>query len=131
VAEELRLDERLGELREIQRHESAGEALAERAAPLLKRDERGAPNRRSSSAFAGARFPEQQCGEILHAIPERSLIGADIVREDILPQPPAKALHRRARADQAALDEMRCAPDLEKDREEPPRFLAIEAAPAE
>src|SRR5205823_9173957 len=71
VAEELRLDQRLRELRQVDRDEALGEVGREPALLHDVRDELRAPDRGRGGPLSGPGFAEEKCREILHAIPER------------------------------------------------------------
>ena len=128
VAEELRLDQRLRELRQVDRDEALGEVGREPALLHDVRDELRAPDRGRGGPLSGPGFAEEKCREILHAIPERGLVAAHVVRDDVVPQRLAQAPHRFAFAGERALDEMERAPQLEKEREKTHRALLRKAA---
>ena len=129
VPEQLGLDERLGELREIDRHETAREAFGEALLPRVERDESGAPDCRCRRPFAGAGLAEQQRREILHPAPQAALENADVVREDIVPKPAAKLAHARALAHESLDDEVVRAADLKEDREQAQRLVRVKSPP--
>ena len=128
VAEQLRLDQVLRELRQVDGEEGLGEAGGE--APLRRevRDERRAPDRRRRLPLAGAGLAQQQRGEILHPVPQRRLEAAHVVREDVVPQRLAQAAHRFAAPGERAVDEIEAAPQLVVEREVARRPLLVEAA---
>ena len=128
VAEELRLDQRLGKLRQVDGEEGVGEAGGE--APLGRQvgDERRAADGRRRLALAGAGLAEQQGGEVLHPVPQRRLVAAHVVREDVVPERLAQAAHRLAAPGERALDEVEAAPQLVEEREVARRALLVEAA---
>jgi len=86
MAEELRLDQRLGELREVDRDEGLGEIGGEAALLGDIRNERRAPDRARHHALACAGLSEDERREILHAVPQRRLEAAHVVREDVVPE---------------------------------------------
>ena len=128
VAEELRLDQRFGKLRQVDRDEGVGEIGGESALPGNVRDELRAADRRRGGTLAGPGLAEQQGGEILHPVPQADFVSPHVVREDVVPQRLAQPAHRFAFAGQGALDEVEGAAQLEEEREDAQRALFRQAA---
>src|SRR2546421_947049 len=114
MSEELRLDQRLGELRKIDRNEALGEIGCEAALVGQVRNELRASDRRRSGTFAGAGLAEEQGREVLHPVPERRVVSAHVVREHVVPQRLAQPLHRLAFSGERAVDEVESAPQLKE-----------------
>src|SRR5690606_32589643 len=110
VAEELRLDQRLRELAEIDGDEELGKARDERALRLVEGDEPRAPDGRRRLAFAAAGLAPEDEREVLETIPEEPLEARHVVSEAVVPERFAQAAHRRADAGQAVGDEVVRAP---------------------
>src|SRR6185295_7950101 len=96
MAEELRLDEALGKLRQVDRDERAREAGGEAAGPAVEGDEARAPDGGRGRALAGPGLAQQQRGEILHPVPERAVVGAHVVSDHRVPQRAPQRLQPRA-----------------------------------
>jgi hypothetical protein len=117
MTKELGLDERFGELREIDGDEGVREVGRE--PPLLRqiRNEFRAPDRGGRRSLAGAGFAEKQRREVLHAAPQPAFVAAHVVREDVVPQRLAQAAHRFAFARERPFDEVEGTAQLEEKRE--------------
>jgi hypothetical protein len=96
VAKELRLDERLGVLAQVDGHKGLGEAHREALPVLVPGDVARAPDGDGGRPLAGAGLPQEDGGEVLHAIPQELVVAAQIAGEDVVPEGLAQALHRRA-----------------------------------
>src|SRR5207244_1287088 len=126
-----RFDERLRELRQVDREERLGEALGERLALRIERDEAAAPDRRRARPLAGAGLTDEERREILHPPPQRTGVEPRIVGEDVVPQALAKPPHRRGAAGEGVLDESVRAAELPEERDVARRLVVAEAAGAE
>jgi hypothetical protein len=128
VAEELRFDQRLGVLREVDGDEGLGEVGGEAPARAVEGDEGRAADGRCDRALAGAGLAEHQGGEILHAVPQRRVEPAHVVREDVAPERLVEPADGGAAAGDAEADEVVPAAQLEVEREVAQRALLVEAA---
>src|SRR5690606_37295446 len=117
VAEELRLDEGLGELAEVDGDEELGEAGGEGALGLVEGDVAGAAESGGRLAFAASGLAAEDEREVFEAVPEQALVAREVVREDVVPQRFAQAAHGGADADEAARDEVVGAPHLPEERQ--------------
>ena len=131
VAEQLRFDERLRVLGEVQGDETAGEALGEGVGFFAVGDEGRTADGGRGRPFPRAGLPEQEGGEILHPVPELLFIHPDVVGEDVVPEVAPQPLHRLAPPDEAAVDEEEGAADLVEDGEQATRLPGGEAAAGE
>ena len=91
-------------------------------------DELGAPDGRGRLPFSGPGLAQQQRGEVLHPVPERCVVPAHVMGEDVVPERLAQLAHRFAIARERALDEVEGAPQLEEEREITPGRFLVEAA---
>ena len=87
--------------------------------PLARqvRDELGAADRRGGGSLASSGLTEQERREILHTVPQPSLIPAHVVGEDVIPKRFAQLAHGFAFAGQRAMDEVEGAPQLKEESE--------------
>ena len=131
VAEELRFNETLRVLGEVEADEVAGETLAEAPLARVIGDEAGAADGGGRRSLAGAGLAEEEGGEVLHAVPEEGFVAADVTGEDVVPEVQAQRLHDRGEASEGRFNEVEGATHLVKDRQVTQPLFAAETEGAE
>ena len=112
VPEQLRLDERRRQRRQIQRVEGPVEIGDERFAVGVERNVARKRDGPGHQFLARARGSGHQRGDIVHPAEERALVASHVVREDRLPHGGAQVGRGTRPADKMTVDEVEGAADL-------------------
>ncbi len=125
MSEQLRLDQGLRELRQVDGDKITGKALGEATTLFIKRNVTGTTDCCCGRAFTGPGLTEQQGGKIFHPVPQTLFVTTDIVGKDIVPQGTAQPAHGTALTDQLTDKKERPSQLIEKG-EIMPRLLGLE-----
>src|SRR5436190_20121738 len=112
MPKKLRLNERLGKLREVKSYEAVRKTFGKTPALFVEGNIARPANSRRRCTFAGTGLSQQQRREIFHAIPQIAVVQLHLLRKDILPEMPPEFLHAVALPDQPPDDDMKRPPQL-------------------